>query len=196
MLVSRISKIVVITLVAAIAILFISFKQFEHRHRLSFVPDAFNVSRIIYAREESWGFGPGGNESGVMVYELPDQVAIAIQNNGLRYFETMPPNQRNDNQNGRYEKWQKTPLTEPSWFEPGGIRSPRNDQTNTSQSHGSNPKLENYLYRYGFGISLDPTLENEINQIVSKPGAFFAQGRTGIIIVSPATKKVIYAYSG
>ena len=44
-------------------------------HRLSFVPEAMGVWRVLYAAEESWGFGPGGNETGIIVYAMPREVA-------------------------------------------------------------------------------------------------------------------------
>jgi len=52
------------------------------------------------------------------------------------------------------------------------------------------------LNRYGFGISIDAQIEQEINQAISKPGSFAAYGRTGILIVIPGIRRVVYAHNG
>src|SRR5215212_4661710 len=92
-------------------LLFISFKLWERSHHLSFVPDGLSVSRILYVKEESWGFGPGANESGLIVYELPDNVAKEIQKAGIDYFAKMPQNaEHGRGRRGRYNKWQSTPI--------------------------------------------------------------------------------------
>ena len=67
-------------------LLLFSFKLWERSHHLSFVPDGLSVSTILYVEEESWGFGPGGNETGLIVYELPDSTAKEIQKAGIDYF--------------------------------------------------------------------------------------------------------------
>ncbi|MEQ1944167.1 hypothetical protein ABMA32_17270 [Mesorhizobium sp. VNQ89] len=51
----------------------IAWKVFEYRFRLWLIPEDLNVWWIGYARQESWGFGPGGNETGVIVYSLPQE---------------------------------------------------------------------------------------------------------------------------
>jgi hypothetical protein len=54
----------------------------DHRKR---VPAYLQVSKVLYVKEESWGFGPGGNETGLLVYELPADVAAAIGGNRHQY---------------------------------------------------------------------------------------------------------------
>jgi hypothetical protein len=82
---------------------------------------------------------PGDNETGLIVYELPDSTAREIQKVGIDYFTKMAPKAGDSRDwHGRYEKWQQTPIL----------------------LEGSDHKIANYLNRYGFGISID-SVESE-----------------------------------
>jgi hypothetical protein len=156
--------------IALSILLSVTFTNMERQHRLSFVPEKLSVSKIVYTKEEIFGFGPGGNETGILAYELPDWIASDIEKIGIEYFVALTPRQGNNNDS--YQKWQKTPTTDIE-------------------------KIENHLGRYGFGISIDERIENEINETISKPGSFFANGRSGrILIVNPKARRVFLAYSG
>ena len=182
----RTAKFAALALIPAIIILFVSFKSCERRQRLDFVPNGLKVSKIIYAAEESRGFGPGGNESGVIVYELPETVAEEIKKNGLKFFsDALESGQSGDDRAERDEKWEETPLlSDSSWRDAGeGQTTP-------------NPQIENYVNRYGVGVAVEPDAAREINSIILKGGAYFARRRVGVIIVSPEVRRVIYAYSG
>jgi hypothetical protein len=151
-------------------LLSITFTNMGREHRLSFVPKKLSVSNIVYIKEEIFGFGPGGNETGILVYELPDHIARDIEKVGIEYFVDLIPSQVNNNDS--YRKWQKTPKTDIE-------------------------KIEDHLNRYGFGISIEEPIRNEINEAISKPGSFVANGNRGqILIVNPKNRKVFLAYSG
>ena len=60
---------------------------------MSVIPDALHVSSISYREEESWGFGPGGNEAGIWIYPLSEEVANHISQSGMEFFKELPPNQ-------------------------------------------------------------------------------------------------------
>lgn len=78
-------------IVTLIAVPVARFKIYERRFMLTAVPDALDVSTIAYSKEESWGFGPGGNEAGIRVYPLPERVSKEIEARGIDFFNTMPP---------------------------------------------------------------------------------------------------------
>lgn len=80
-------------LFAFIAGPFAVFKIYENGFMLSVVPDALQVNSISYSEEESWGFGPGGNEAGIRIYPLSKQIADEISQRGIEFFNNMPPNQ-------------------------------------------------------------------------------------------------------
>lgn len=157
--------------------LVVSFKLYERQFRLGHVPDVLNVSTVLYVNEQSWGLPffplPGDNETGLIVYDLPDGTAKEIQKVGIEYFAKRP---------GRYETWQSTPI----------LLEGSDSGTNRTNSY----EIANYLNRYGFGISIDSQIEQEINKAISKPGSFAAYGRTGILIVIPDIRRVVYAYRG
>lgn len=55
-------------------------------HHLSFVPEALNVTNVLYVSEQSWGFGPGGNETGLLAFQLPASVAQQVKAHGADYL--------------------------------------------------------------------------------------------------------------
>lgn len=168
-------------------LLYLIGKAFAYNHHLSFIPDGMGVWRIVYAKEESWGFGPGGNESGVIVYSLPDSTAEEIQKTGIKYFSNLPKRVLNlgDHLRGIYENWHDTPL-EADWV------TKRTNHESLERPYTTG--IASYLYQFGFTI--DPDVEGEINESIKKTGSFYARGRTGIIIVAPHMHKVFYVYSG
>jgi len=162
----------------------------EHEHRLSYIPGALGVTKVLYAHEESWGFGPGGNETGVIAYELPPDVALRIELEGKQFLEKLPVAPYTGDWRGRYETWALTPIDgHKEWLEgelsrygpPGAV---------------IRPQLENYLNKYGFGIDVDPAVLRQVNVAVSTPGSLFAYGRIGVIILVPKEQAVFYVYNG
>lgn len=166
-----------------ILFIYLQYKSWEERRYLDIVPYGLNVSKILYANEESWGFGPGGNETGIIVYELPDEVAHEIQKVGAAKF-TQETAGFSD-----FRNWEQTPiLLRDAWQ---GSRSGGEPEQNIQFT-----KISNYLERWGFSVSIDPKIESEIDYAITKSGSYYAYGSTGIIIVMPNNKKVFYAYAG
>lgn len=161
-----------------------AFAQYHLDFMLSAVPDALGVHSVSYRKEESWGFGPGGNEAGVRVYPLEEQIAVQVREGGLAFFSNMPPNKNNKGRRWRgvYSEWRETPIKSSEHWRPD-IRS---------------GKLEVYDYvcRYGFCIEIDDDVVEEIGLIVNSSGSYYAYGRIGLIVVSPSFRKVIYLYNG
>lgn len=172
---------------------FIPFKLIQREHRLSFVPDGLDVSGILYTNEESWGFGPGGNETGVIVYELAEDAAARIQKAGITYFTSLSPRSENRHGwHGLYAKWQRTPmLGDPQWASSG-----TSCDCLPVPPDPAPQALASYLGRYGFGIKIDSRIGQLVDEAISKPGSFYAYGRIGILIVIPDARRVIYAYNG
>lgn len=156
-----------------------SWKSFEREHWLSLVPPQFEVDSIVYAESEAWGFGPGGNETGVVVYELPTEVSSAVRHGGLRHVEAL----------ANQLTWKETPLKgHKEWFEGEGALP----QTGPVRI----PRLYNYLNRYGFGISIEAKYMAEIDKAVSEAGSFYAYSRTGVLIVMPSRTRIAFVYAG
>jgi hypothetical protein len=171
-------------LFALIAIPFTAFKSYERSFMLSVVPEALHVNSISYSKEESWGFGPGGNEAGIRVYPLPENVADEISRQGIEFFNNLPPNknQKNRGWKGRYEKWYQTPI---------GV----NDRWQSKEETGA-LDIYDYICVYGFCIKIDDAVVKQATEIVNSEGNYYAYGRIGLIVVSPAKKLVLYMYNG
>lgn len=156
---------------------------FKDSHALSFVPDALGVTSVTYSKDESPGFGPGANEAGIVTYPLSDGVAREIMAQGLAYFLQMPPNadQQERAWRGAYGGWQPTPVPPetPEFPRPGPARFDMLD----------------YVSKY-LSIDVDPQVVAQVNAILNTPGAYYAYGRIGMIVVSPRRNLVIYLYNG
>ncbi|KQQ53600.1 hypothetical protein ASF84_17445 [Pseudomonas sp. Leaf127] len=159
-------------------------EQHEKVFRLSFVPDALGVTAVTYFSEESWGFGPGGNESGIRVYPLPPTTAIRA-GAGLSFFKKLPANPPDPSRHwrGSYQNWQETPVsrTEKRW---------------PSEGKNQPMKTYDYLCNYGFCTDVDPSVISEVDAIINAPGSYYAFGRIGVIIVSPSKRLVVYLFNG
>ena len=161
----------------------VAFKIYERGFKLSVVPDALQVSSISYSEEESWGFGPGGNEAGIRVYPLSEKIANQIAKRGIEFFNNLPPNknQKNRRWRGKYESWNETPVKEDRYWK---------------QKEGGDLDIYDYICRYGFCISIDEKVVGQATDIVNSEGNYYAYGRIGLIVVSPSKKLVIYMYNG
>lgn len=149
--------------------LWVALRSTETRHWLSRLPPGLGVEKVLYTENESWGFGPGGNESGVVLYELPSHVSDANPS-------VLAPELH----------WEKTPLQgHREWFEGEGASRTE-----------AGPLLNNYLNQYGFGIPVKPEVMSEINRSVSAPGSWYAYTRNGVILLMPLTNRVAYVYAG
>lgn len=130
------------------------FKNYEKRFMLSFVPDALQVTSVVYTTEESWGFGPGGNETGIRVYRLPEQVANEISLQGIEFLNNLPPNhnQQERRWRGRYQTWLPTPISESDKWK---LRA---------QAQALN--IYDYLCAYGFCIKVDDAVVKQTTDII------------------------------
>lgn len=161
---------------AVITLPYLVFKQKEETFYLEHIPQEMGVSKILYKKTESWGFGPGGNETGVVVFELPENSAQTIESGGTDFFNVIS---KDDTPRNEYIRkcgdWQESPLSDAktSWT------------------------LGRFLNQYGFGVTVDQAIENEINLAASTKGSYSAGCAGGaVIIVSPKIKKVFFLYAG
>jgi hypothetical protein len=163
---------------------FIAFKIYERDFMLSVVPDVLDVNSISYRAEEVWGFGPGGNETGIRIYPLPKPIAKEIEVRGIEFFNSMPPNQNQSSRDwrGRYTDWAETPIKASEHWKP-------------SKESGK-LDIDDYLCAYGFCIDIKPEVKAQVNSIINNSGSYYAYGRIGAIIVSPRQKIVLYVYNG
>ena len=53
-----------------------------------------------------------------------------------------------------------------------------------------------YMARYGFCIPFDREVEALADEALARPGSFYAFGRIGMLLLIPAKRRIVYAYSG
>jgi hypothetical protein len=178
-------------LAVIITISFIGFKFWEYKFALETIPDELSVYKILYRKEHAWGFGPGGNETGIRVYELPEKAIEDIQKQGIEYFRNLPSNTNGGrNWRGRYQNWFETPIEVTRyWTDYMSL----NDDADYSKQI---PSISNYMNAYGFGLDIKPEIKKLADDAITNSGNYYAYGRIGIIIVIPKQKRVIYAYNG
>ncbi len=82
------SAALVIAVASGIAVMW--YQSLKKTHYLGMVPAGVAVSEIIYAHEESWGFGPGGNETGVIIFGLQPNAALNLQHQGDLQWKATP----------------------------------------------------------------------------------------------------------
>lgn len=148
-------------------------------HQLSHVPNALQVREVVYAEEESWGFGPGGNEVGIVVFRVPSHVARQIEQDGIAFFNTMPSNA---DQNGRgwrgsFDEFRRTPVA-------ADHDRGRAWPVACAASGDSS-----------FCVDVEPKVLALANEAVNAPGSFYAYGRIGMLVVSPQQRRVYFLYN-
>jgi hypothetical protein len=158
------------------------------KHRLRSIPPSWGVTTILYAEEEAWGIGPGGNESGLIVYQLPRKFSAQLTSIGPQFLATRTDAAQSTGGSkirSSYNNWRETPIANEPWLcaietcpEPGKL------------------SINNYLGRYGHGISLPMQLSDEINQLIATPGTFYAQNAVGVLLVSSKNGRAYFVYSG
>jgi len=160
----------------------IVFKIYEKNFMLREIPDALGWNNISYSKEKSWGFGPGGNEAGIRIYPLPENITEQITQHGIEFLKNMPPNKNKKKTGGRgtYSNWSETPIkSDKYWKQQEGVLN-----------------IYDYICMYGFCIDIKPTIVELANSVVNKPGSYYAYGRIGLIVVSPSKKVILYMYNG
>lgn len=148
----------------------VAWNRYAHHHALSHVPVALNVSTIAFEATKSMGFGPGGAEEGLLLYELPEAAAHLIERDGVRYLDSLYRASENRDANADYSEWHATPAI------------------------GRGFPLASTLCGEDCP-NIPAHLRDRVNAIVANPGSFFASRRDSkIIVVSPGERLVVIRY--
>jgi hypothetical protein len=167
-----------------------SFIYSQHRNTIDLVdlvPADLEVISVIYDKQKDWGTPllrlPGDNETGLIVFGLPDPVAEKIMTDGVAYFNRPANVARRFGGQTTYMEWQETPLVPSAKW-------------TASDQQPSRINIEDYLNKYGFGIEIDKGIEVMVNESLSTPGNYYSYGRYGLVIVIPKARRVVYTYAG
>jgi hypothetical protein len=175
----------VAAIVVLIAIPYGLIKFAEHQNRMAHVPADLGVTKILYRNEENWGSAlmplPGDNETGILMYDLPDAIAGKIGAEGVSFFNRPENIDRRVGYQRTHSEWHETPIVDgDGGWSVGKFRR----------------KISRYLDQYGFGIAVERSVEAMVDDAISTPGNFYSHGRTGLVIVIPKLKRAIFAYAG
>lgn len=144
------------------------------------LPHGLSAPIITYRINRADGFGPGGNEAGLIVYRMSEATARLVERQGLTYLEST--GRREDH--GQYFQWRETPLV-PLWSGHGEHTCDRTPGIGAFVDYGD---LRCHLSK--------PEVE-AINRILSTHGSYVAQGTgSSVIIVAPRQRKIVIAYNG
>jgi hypothetical protein len=177
-----------IVVLALFASPYIAWKVYEHHAILARVPAPLNVASVEYRLEESWGFGPGGNETGFLVYRLSDASTRWAQEQGAQLGDRLP---------GGSKVWRKTPVDDvsdrESWH--SYDRDPAMMSAERLKPHPAT--VAEYLEKYGFTIPIEEGREVEVDRAIQTPGSFYSSGAGGsVTVVDPGRGKVYFFYAG
>lgn len=147
-----------------------TWKYYMYRHALSHLPEALEVTSVSFRAEERWGLPgfPSGMECGLLVYKLPERQAMLVAYGAAGYLERLPYRPRSNNSRGMFSDWRETPMPHLPlrWSSPPGETC----------------------------LDVPAPLEEQINRIAARPGSYYARGRIGTIVVSPAERLVVFMY--
>jgi hypothetical protein len=177
-----------VALAVMLAVMVPGWQALQYWWRLGLAPAGLDIWLVLYSQEETWGFGPGGNETGVIVYKLPEAAATRVAAGGAPYLTTLS-NASESAGRGRYQNWRATPISgDEQWLY---------GDTGARRRAGYRASIDDFLDRYGFRIEIDAAAKALIDEALSSSGSYYAYGAGGsLVIVAPRVRRVILAYAG
>jgi len=160
------------------------------RFEMARIPGNLSVEHTVYRSERNWGFGPGGNETGLTLYRLAGKDAERLVKlaPGLTTDARIRAAMGRWRQGGDYGRWHPTPI-DPSTAD----EFARDDKL----LPGNHVKIDDFLERYGHSIVVDAKIANDVDRIINAPGAYYAPGPgSSLIVVAPREELVIFACAG
>lgn len=155
--------------------------EIEALHSLRVLPKAVQPVGVEFARHETYGFGPGGAETGFTVIRLGDDGAARVAEGGIAWLNAQPP--------GRIRlSWQMTPVPDDEvWM----------GRADSAMGAHPAPTVIAILDRYGFGFDLPPEHWEPLDLALNAPGSFYAHGPGGLVaVIVPRTRRAYVFYAG
>jgi hypothetical protein len=153
----------------------------ERIHAVRALPDGTGGWFVSFAENKTFGFGPGGNETGLNVVLLTAAGAARVKEGGVAWLQQQ--------QGGRVAgPWSETPV-------------PDTDTWRLREDHAMgrlpSPSILALFYRYGFAIDVPDQHLTDIDHALNQPGSFYAFGPGGLLVlIVPETRRAYVAYAG
>lgn len=154
-----------------------SFALFSAHFYRNQMPEHVGIGRVVYNNVKTFGFGPGGNETGLIIFTMSDRAAKALETDPERFLASasVPRAERC----GSFGEWAITPYT-PERDSGAAVVPARLDGPAT---------IEEILNRYGFGIRLPPAHSHMLNEALAKRGSYLAESKCGRVFLMPAERR-------
>ncbi|MEP1443020.1 MAG: hypothetical protein ABJK39_08425 [Hyphomicrobiales bacterium] len=170
----------------------IGWKLFVYRHHVNLIPAPLGAWWIQYSAEKSFGFGPSGNEAGIIVFAMPEKTREEIENNGISWLKSLPCAGRKR----CFPNWEPTPVsTEVTWADKDRCSEFRADIHLILFKNGC-PSVSGFLGHGGSSLDLDEEIEREINAAIFSKGAFYSISRSRLLLIIPEDNRIVFAYNG
>ena len=172
-------KIVVLVLLFPI-LLFGGCNLAERFYALKALPSGTGAWFVTYAHNRTYGFGPGGNETGFNVVLLSESGARRVAEGGVAWLNGLP--------GGRIQPdWAETPVPrDETWMGREG----------SAEGAYPDPTVLAILNQYGFGFDLPVRHQAALDSALNAPGSFYAGGREVMVVIVPQTQRAYVFYAG
>ena len=145
------------------------------------LPPALTTEGVKYARNEVWGFGPGGNETGFNVIRLSANAAELVAQGGVAWLDAQ--------KGGRlWPDWTETPVPHDDlWM----------GRPDSAAGRHPAPTVLAVLDRYGFPVAVPDDDQAALDAALNAPGSFYAFGPGGLVaVVVPASRHAYVFHAG
>ena len=149
----------------------LGWQEVLRRHHLALLPPALGVTERLVAFEVAYGWGPGGNEAGVILYRMPEALAVALLD-GAEPADSLD--------------WQSTPFV---------AEGPSDGALGPCEGDAC-ARIERFLWRYGHGVDLPHDVQEMVDRALIAPGNRVGVTRSGLVLLISGEKRVVYAYAG
>lgn len=161
---------------AVLATLWAAWVMPERVFVLAKMPSGVGAWFVSYADNRTYGFGPGGNETGFNVILLTRSGAARVAQGGAGYLNR-------ENADATRGKWTETPVERnESWLGREGGAAEVHD----------NPTVDAVLWHYGFGFDIPADHKAAVDAALNVHGSFVR----GTVLIVPATQRPYFFYAG
>lgn len=170
------------TIIILVVAPLVAYAIVSHASKLQDVPRALGVDTILYDRGITFSWA----DAGVRVYAVPSDALVNIASGGEMYLNSLPPNKSRwlERWRGDYSGhggWRRTPIA------PG-----RSWRLDAGEDRLSVPGF--FAQREWRMVRRHEDVARQIEAAINQPGSFYAVGRAGTLIISPAIRKAFYIH--
>ena len=171
--------------VFAVLLLWAGYAALSNAFYHSRMPEHAGVGRILYKHVKTFGFGPGGNETGLVVFRMSASAARRLQADPDAFLQKVSESGRGSCH--RFTNWTETPFVPPEhrWGEASRGAQP-----------GSPATIEEITNQFGFGIRFKARYVRMLNESFAEPGSYLGSGGCGRVVLMPERRAAAYIIVG